>query len=412
LSHAWSSSGEKRTIWWYYEPSGQIVDYLKDMRDAVHYGLLKAEELRRTNGKIPSPIDLRREIKPWFDSTYGYAKHHINPVCRSAVAILRSFRKNRNGKKYPEARKLSMRLDSELVKLQDGFIRITIRPQEYEYIPVNGKHAKYSEYSQYRISELLLTDRKVVLSFTKPDQKEIREKKIGMDVNFRNLSMTVINDGKIEKVMEESTSNIVKIQNDYSRRRKKIQKHIRNPQKRRRILKETRGRQTNRVKDDLHKTSAKLVDENPDATFVVEDLTNIRKTSHPYGEKLRTYLNRWPYAEFLRMLEYKSPNRVIKVNPGGTSSECPVCGEKVKHPTWKMSRCENCDRDYDRDRLASLAISLRGLDLCGDPFPVSAVTSVPSVMDEYLYVRKQPGLSGAGSTEAAYVPNKVVHKIA
>ena len=77
-----------------------------------------------------------------------------------------------------------------------------------------------------------------------------------------------------------------------------------------------------------------------------------------------------------------------------------------------MSRCENCDRDYDRDRLASLAISLRGLDLCGDPFPVSAVTSVPSVMDEYLYVRKQPGLSGAGSTEAAYVPNKVVHKIA
>ena len=297
------------------------MDYLKDMRDAVHYGLLKSEELRRTNGKIPSPIDLRREIKPWFDSTYGYAKHHINPVCRSAVAIFRSFRKNRKGKKYPEARKLSMRLDSELVKLQDGFIRITIRPQEYEYIPVNGKHAKYSEYSQYRISELLLTDRKVVLSFTKPDQKEIREKKIGMDVNFRNLSMTVINDGNVEGVLEESTGNIVKVQNDYSRRRRKVQKHVMNPRKRQRKLREARGRQANRVKDALHKTSAKLVDENPDATFVVEDLTNIRKTSHPYGEKLRTYLNRWPYAEFLRMLEYKSPNRVIKVNPGGTSSE-------------------------------------------------------------------------------------------
>ena len=337
MSHAWSSSGEKRTIWWYYEPSGQIVDYLKDMRDAVHYGLLKSEELRRTNGKIPSPIDLRREIKPWFDSTYGYAKHHINPVCRSAVAILRSFRKNRKGKKYPEARKLSMRLDSELVKLQDGFIRITIRPQEYEYIPVNGKHAKYSEYSQYRISELLLTDRKVVLSFTKPDQKEIREKKIGMDVNFRNLSMTVINDGNVEGVLEESTGNIVKVQNDYSRRRRKVQKHVMNPRKRQRKLREARGRQANRVKDALHKTSAKLVDENPDATFVVEDLTNIRKTSHPYGEKLRTYLNRWPYAEFLRMLEYKSPNKIIKVNPGGTSSECPVCGGKLKHPTWKIS---------------------------------------------------------------------------
>jgi putative transposase len=412
LSHAWSSSGEKRTIWWYYVPSGQIVDYLKDMRDAIHFGLLKAEEMRRTNGKIPSPIDLRKEIKPWFDSTYDYAKHHINPVCRSSVTILRSFRKNRKGKKYPEAKKLAMRLDSELVKLQDGFLRITIRPHEYEYILVNDKHAKYSEYNQYGISELLITDRKVVLSFTKPDQKEIRERKIGIDVNFRNLSMTLVANGKVEKVMGQSTDNIVKIQNDYSRRRRKVQKHVTNPRKRQRKLREARGRQANRVKDALHKTSAKLVDENPDATFVVEDLTNIRKTSHPYGEKLRTYLNRWPYAEFLRMLEYKSPNKIIKVNPGGTSSECPVCGGKVKHPAWKISRCENCDRDYDRDRLASLAISLRGLDLCGDPFPVSAVTSVPSVMDEYLYVRKQPGLSGAGSTEAAYVPNNVVHKIA
>ena len=103
-SHPWRSSGGKRTIWWHYEPSPQVTDYLKDMRDAVHYGVLKAEEMRRTNGKIPSPIDLRREIKPWYDSTYDYAKHHINPVCRSSIAILRSFRKNRGGKKYPEVR--------------------------------------------------------------------------------------------------------------------------------------------------------------------------------------------------------------------------------------------------------------------------------------------------------------------
>ncbi len=106
------------------------------------------------------------------------------------------------------------------------------------------------------------------------------------------------------------------------------------------------------------------------------------------------------------MLEYKSPNEVIKVNPGGTSSGCPVCGGKVKHPTWKISRCETCDRDYDRDRLASLAITLRGLDLCGDPFPLNAVTSLLSMMDEYLYTRNRPEIHGAGWTEMAYVPNK------
>ena len=138
----------------------------------------------------------------------------------------------------------------------------------------------------------------------------------------------------------------------------------------------------------------------------MEDLTNIRKSARPQSNKLRTYLNRWPYAEFLRMIEYKSPDKTIKVNPGGTSSECPVCGGKVKHPAWKISRCENCDQDYDRDRLASLAISLRGIDLCGDPFPVSAVTSVLSVMDEYLYTGSMPDASGSGWTETAYVPNR------
>ncbi|MEM3288650.1 MAG: hypothetical protein QXT35_01000 [Conexivisphaerales archaeon] len=37
--------------------------------------------------------------------------------------------------------------------------------------------------------------------------------------------------------------------------------------------------------------------------------------------------------------------------------------------TWGISKCETCGVDYDRDRLASLAITLR---LCGYPFTVSA----------------------------------------
>ena len=96
---------------------------------------MKAEEIRRMNGKIPSPIDLRKAIKPWFDMKYDYARHHVNPVCRSSIAILRSFRKNRKGKRYPEVKKLAMRLDSELVKIVDNAMRITIRPGEYELIP-------------------------------------------------------------------------------------------------------------------------------------------------------------------------------------------------------------------------------------------------------------------------------------
>ncbi len=321
-------------------------------------------------------------MKDWFYSNYGYARHHINPVCRSSIAILRSFRKNMRGKAFPEVRKLSMRLDSELVKIVGDRIRITIRPGEYEFIQINTKNKKFAEYSRNRLSEVLITDRIVSLSFSMKENKPAGEELIGTDLNFSTVDFTVI-DRETMEITAVKTLPIVemaKIQNDFSRRRRKIQKHVKNSQKRKKKLKQTRGRQRNRIRDAMHKLSSSLVKEHPDSSFILEDLRNIRNTAKPQSKKIRTYLNRWPYNQFQRMMEYKSKNRTIYVNPEGTSSECPVCGGRLKHPVWKMSRCENCGRDYDRDRLASLAISLRGLDLCGDPFHVSAIASVPSRM--------------------------------
>ena len=408
MSHPWKSSGSKRTIWWNHKPSDSIIRYLTDMREAVRYGVLMAEELRRINGKIPSPIDLRKKIKPWFDSQYDYARHHVNPVCRSSVAILRSFRKNRKGKRYPEVKKLAMRIDSELVKIVDDAIRITIRPGEYEFIPMNMKNKRWHDYGNYRISEVLITDSVVSVSFIIPENRSMGEYLSGMDLNFSTVDMTAVNPVKkeITGVKTEKTVNIANIQNDFSRRRRKIQKHVRNPQKRNKKMKETRGRQRNRIRDAMHRLSANLVKEYPNATFVFEDLTGIRKGGENKGKKFRTYLNRWPYSEFQKMVEYKSNNKVIYVNPRGTSSWCPVCDGKLRHPSWKISRCDNCDRDYDRNRLASLAITLRGIDLCGDPFPVSASASWQSMKDEYLYIRNKPEISEAGSTETASAANE------
>ena len=53
MTHPWISSGSKRTVWWNYIPSPNIMQYLGDMRDAIHEGVMKSEEMRRMNGKIP-----------------------------------------------------------------------------------------------------------------------------------------------------------------------------------------------------------------------------------------------------------------------------------------------------------------------------------------------------------------------
>jgi len=160
MSHLWKSKGDKRTISFYYTPDDIILKYLTDMRDLINKAIINAYSIARSDhNELPSPITLRRSLKRYYDNNIDYAKHHINPACRTAIAILRSYKKNNNGAlKIVQAKRLSMRIDSELTRIENNRLRITIRPNEYEYIPIVTKNKKYNEYSKYKISEVLLTE--------------------------------------------------------------------------------------------------------------------------------------------------------------------------------------------------------------------------------------------------------------
>ncbi|MBM5805069.1 MAG: IS200/IS605 family element transposase accessory protein TnpB [Candidatus Verstraetearchaeota archaeon] len=245
-------------------------------------------------------------------------------------------------------------------------------------------------------------------------RKPLGSRFVASDLNFNTIDSTVASkEGetvKLRQARTEPIGRIARIQNDFSRRRRRIQLHIKNPKKRAKKLKETRGRQRNRIRDALQKLSAEQVRENPGASFVFERLTRIRENDNAKSKKLRTYLNRWPYRMYQSMVEYKSTFRTVYVSPGGTSSRCPVCGGKVRHPAWAVSRCEKCGADYGRDRLSSLEILLRGMRLCGQPFAVSADASWRLMRDEYLYAPAVPDGWRAGWTEAANAPNGNVYE--
>jgi putative transposase len=294
-------------------------------------------------------------------------------------------------------------------------VRGTLKPFTYEYITFTPRHKKWSEYytAAGRVCEILLTDRKLCLTFiVRNSEKPLSGRLVGSDLNFHSIDSSAFGDGRLETPHSTPLKDIVQIQNDFSRRRRRLQLHVKNPKKRAKKLEETRGRQRNRVKDALQKLSTRLVQENPDTSFILENLKNMRRN----GEKqrstsrgLRTYLNRWPYRMLRNMVEYKSRCRTLYVSPRGTSMECPVCGGNLEHPAWAVSRCETCGVDYDRDRLASLAILLRGLRLCGQPFAVSADASWQSMRSEYLYAPGERKAGRAGWTEqAANAPNRNV----
>ena len=302
----------------------------------------------------------------------------------------------------------------ELFKVVDGRVRITLQPNQYVWLPVNARNKHYEEYAKGRASELLITDKKVCLTFVVQrggeGKKPLGEKLVASDLNFRSVDSTKASFAggpALKDTATEPLDRIARIQNDFSRRRRALQKHVKNPKKRTKKLRETRGRQRNRIKDVLQKLSTRQVRENPSASFVFENLRGIRRNNGgKKSKRFRTYLNRWPYRLYQSMVEYKSPNRTLYVSPRGTSSECPVCGGRLEHPVWAVSRCVKCGVDYDRDRLASLAILCRGLRLCGQPFAVSADASWQQMRDEYLYAGGMPDDAiRAGWTDAASAPN-------
>lgn len=193
MGHPWKSTGEWRTIVCSYEPSAEVLHYLREMQDAMRYSLqVGYRDAVMAHGRIPSPIQLRREVREWFYSRYDYARHHTNPVCRRVVAMLHSYRKSHRGElRIPEVKRLAMRLDGMLFKIVGDRVRVTLRPNEYVWLPLNTRNKDYPSHSEGRPSELLITDRKVCITFVVNEvSKPLGQRLQASDLNFRSLDMT------------------------------------------------------------------------------------------------------------------------------------------------------------------------------------------------------------------------------
>ena len=95
-----------------------------------------------------------------------------------------------------------------------------------------------------------------------------------------------------------------------------------------------------------HKVSKDIVNMNYD-TFVLENLTHIRKAHKKYHKKLNRMLSNWSFAQLQSFIAYKAESlgkRVVKVNPAYTSQMCSSCGTIDKNARFKSKYvCKNCN---------------------------------------------------------------------
>lgn len=112
---------------------------------------------------------------------------------------------------------------------------------------------------------------------------------------------------------------------------------------------------------DFISSIEKVLPENKNVVFVVEDPKMLLRFGLPKNKRLRSALmQKWHMGLLPAMLESKG-YRVMRVNPAYTSKTCHKCGAVNKE--LKGSRqfvCPSCGMTYNRDLNAAINIGLRG----------------------------------------------------
>jgi len=164
---------------------------------------------------------------------------------------------------------------------------------------------------------------------------EVKDKKLGIDINLKNITLS---DNK-----RYSLKRFVHQKVEY---RKKKQKE--------KII--------NYTKNEIHTLTSQLVKyliETGGSRIVLEDLTNIRKSSSrkegtSKGRNLNYLLNNvFPFRMFQNFLDYKcrlNSIDVLYVDPKNTSKTCSLCGLlNTERPRQSLLVCKDCGRKQNAD---------------------------------------------------------------
>lgn len=135
----------------------------------------------------------------------------------------------------------------------------------------------------------------------------------------------------------------------------------------RRKLKKIGQRETRWMTDVNHTVSKALVSRYGRHTlFVLEDLTGVRRTTERVMLKDRYVSVSWAFRQLRSMVEYKAQlagARVIAVDPGYTSQQCPRCKHKDSSNRDKKKHhfcCKACSYQSNDDRIAAMNLLAKG----------------------------------------------------
>ena len=338
-----------------------LLEFLRLYRDAVQ---IVVNKIWSINEKL-SKKKLHRLFYNGLVSM-GFRAHHAKEIYLCAKSIVESAKSN-YGKK-PILRRLSARIDKYDYRLDLDNMLLTLKlHNDYEVklkLVPKERIEKFKDWRNYEI--VVKYDGKsfcVSIYFRKIFRPLKPRKIMTIDLNFDNITLSVLTlNGKLVKLKRFNTPHrkilthsiwIERIQKRYSKSwrfikdiRKSIKKH------------------GERIKNISWNYAHKIGDLIAELAFrdcsliVLEDLEKLRNNTKR-NKKFNKELTLWFYHRIKFCIEYEAKERnlkVIKINPRGTSSKCPICGDKLVKDRYRILRCRKCNFIGDRDVIATLNI--------------------------------------------------------
>lgn len=251
-------------------------------------------------------------------------------------------------------------------KLENGIFKIPLGNKTYLNITLKYYMKQILSDPSIEIDSFTLTPNSISISYSRIVEEIDCTNTGGIDRNLRNLTY-----GNCEQVIQFDLSKTVQIAENT---KSIVSSFKRNDSRiRKKIYSKYGKRKKNRVNQILHKVSKSIVEHasKKKEAIVFEDIRHIRKLyqkGNRQGREFRGRMNGWSFSGIKRQIEYKARwiglpvIQLSKKETKGTSTLCPTCGKRLQEQrTSRELWCNTCQRWLDRDVVAVMNQSLRGL---------------------------------------------------
>jgi len=338
------------------EPANSISQTLLAFRNAVRHVVNWCIENRVVNlAKVHS--SLYHKLREAFKLPARLALDAIRQGIWTAKGWLRNPKHGRR----PIIRKLSMVLtpnQSYTFSWTEASILTVNGRVEVPLVYVERWHGKYRDWKVRE--DRLLTDRLNVVVEKEVPTKSVKEI-LGLDINYANLTLSdgtrIPVKGFVKALAFKARAEAIQQRYPKKWRHVKGIKHA---------ISRFGARARNIIKDAVNQLAVQAVRlaSQKDSALAIEDLKRLNSSFKDFSKNQRVKLTLWAYKKLLETIEFKAKVKgipVIKVNPKGTSSKCPICQFKLKSNGYRKLKCPSCGFEDDRDYIAALNLKMKAL---------------------------------------------------